>query len=42
MKVAVIGHTGMGGSALTDILLSRGHEVTGLSLDADKAPSRPD
>ena len=41
MKVAVIGHTGMGGSALTEILLARGHEVTGLSLDADKAPSQP-
>jgi putative NADH-flavin reductase len=41
MKVAVIGHTGMGGSALTDVLLSRGHEVTGLSMDANEAPSRP-
>ncbi|WP_316862869.1 NAD(P)H-binding protein [uncultured Cohaesibacter sp.] len=40
MKVAVIGHTGMGGSALTQQLLSRGHEVTGLSLDAEKVPSR--
>jgi putative NADH-flavin reductase len=41
VKVAVVGHTGMGGSALTEILLARGHEVTGLSLDADKAPSQP-
>ncbi|WP_319411618.1 NAD(P)H-binding protein [uncultured Cohaesibacter sp.] len=39
MKVAVIGHTGMGGSALTQQLLSRGHEVTGLALDAEKVPS---
>ncbi len=41
MKVVVIGHTGMGGSAITDVLLGRGHEVTGLSLDVDKAESRP-
>ena len=40
MKVAVIGHTGMGGSAVTGILLDRGHEVTGLALDADKAAPR--
>ncbi len=39
MKVAVIGHTGMGGRALTDILLSRGHIVTGLAIDAEKVPS---
>lgn len=39
MKIAVIGHTGMGGKALTQILLDRGHEVTGLALDADKVPS---
>jgi putative NADH-flavin reductase len=41
MLVAVIGHTGMGGSALTDLLLGRGHEVTGISLDAEKVPSKP-
>lgn len=41
MRVAVIGHTGMGGSALTDVLLSRGHEVTGLALDADTVSARP-
>lgn len=39
MKVAVIGHTGMGGKALTEILLSRGHAVTGLALDAEKVAS---
>lgn len=40
MKVAVIGFTGMGGGALTEELLSRGHEVTGLALDADRVPDR--
>ncbi|APB71177.2 hypothetical protein PPYC1_12740 [Paenibacillus polymyxa] len=38
LKVAVIGHTGMGGKALTEILLKRGHSVTGISIDADKVP----
>lgn len=40
MKVAVIGHTGMGGAALTEVLLSRGHEVTGAAIDADKAEAQ--
>jgi putative NADH-flavin reductase len=31
MKIAVIGATGMVGSALTEELLNRGHEVTGIS-----------
>ncbi|MFJ9926328.1 MULTISPECIES: NAD(P)-dependent oxidoreductase [Streptomyces] len=31
MKVAVIGHTGMTGRALTEVLLRRGHRVTGVS-----------
>lgn len=38
MKVAVIGHTGMGGSAVTDELVRRGHEVTGLARHADRVP----
>jgi putative NADH-flavin reductase len=41
VKVAVIGHTGMGGSAITEVLLSRGHQVTGVSIDAGKAEPRP-
>lgn len=40
MKVAIIGHTGMGGKMLTDILTERGHQVTGLSAHAEKVPSR--
>ncbi len=40
LKVAVIGHSGMGGSALVDQLLQRGHTVTGLSIDADKVPEQ--
>ena len=41
MKVAVIGHTGMGGGALTEELLGRGHEVTGIARTADRwRPSR--
>jgi uncharacterized protein len=31
LKVAIIGHTGMGGRALVDALLARGHQVTGIS-----------
>jgi uncharacterized protein len=31
MKVAVIGHTGMGGGAVVGALLARGHQVTGIS-----------
>lgn len=37
MKIAVIGATGMVGSALTDELLSRGHEVTGISRHPPQA-----
>jgi putative NADH-flavin reductase len=40
MKVAVIGHTGMSGSALTDVLLQRGHQVTGICRHADKVAPR--
>lgn len=36
LNVAVIGHTGMGGSELTKILLNRGHKVTGIAIDADR------
>lgn len=41
MRVAVIGHTGMSGIALTDELLRRGHEVTGIARSADQVPARP-
>ncbi|WP_027349374.1 NAD(P)-dependent oxidoreductase [Halotalea alkalilenta] len=41
MKIAIIGHTGMSGQALTDILLSRKHEVLGLSHDISNAATRP-
>ena len=34
MKVAVIGHTGMGGAAIAAELVKRGHQVKGLSYDA--------
>ena len=40
MKVAVVGHTGMSGSALTDVLLSRGHQVTGIARHPDATPPR--
>jgi len=38
VRVAVIGHTGMGGKAITEELVRRGHQVTGLARNADKAP----
>lgn len=41
LKVAVIGHTGMGGSALVDLLLARGHRVTGISRKCEPAIERP-
>lgn len=41
LKVAIIGSTGMGGKMLTDILLKRGHIVTGVAIDADKEPNKP-
>lgn len=41
LKVAIIGSTGMGGKMLTDILLKRGHQVTGIAIDADKAAAKP-
>ncbi|ANP53147.1 putative NADH-flavin reductase [Streptomyces griseochromogenes] len=34
MRIAVIGHTGMTGTALVDTLLRRGHEVTGIARRA--------
>ncbi|CAM3613200.1 NAD dependent epimerase/dehydratase family protein [Vibrio aerogenes CECT 7868] len=40
MKVAVIGHSGMGGQAVVEQLLQRGHAVTGISIDADKVPAQ--
>ena len=39
MKVAVIGHTGMGGSAVTAELVRRGHQVRGLSFNANDVPA---
>lgn len=39
LNVAVIGHSGMGGLAVVNNLLQRGHQVTGISIDADKVPS---
>ncbi|CAG9000405.1 MAG: hypothetical protein CENE_02400 [Candidatus Celerinatantimonas neptuna] len=36
LNVAVIGHSGMGGAVLVDELITRGHQVTGISIDADK------
>lgn len=40
LKVAVIGHSGMGGDALVDELIARGHKVTGISIDADEVAER--
>lgn len=40
MKIAVLGATGMVGSALTDELLNRGHEVTGISRHPPQARIR--
>lgn len=40
LNVAVLGHSGMGGMALVDELLQRGHTVTGISIDADKVQDR--
>lgn len=42
MKVAVIGHTGMSGTVLVDLLVARGHEVTGIARQfcADAAARR--
>ncbi|MER5181064.1 NAD(P)H-binding protein [Streptomyces sp. NPDC002896] len=41
MKIAVLGHTGMGGKAISDALVERGHEVVGLSTHGEKIASRP-
>ncbi|MDX3537509.1 NAD(P)H-binding protein [Streptomyces sp. MB09-01] len=41
MRIAVIGHTGMGGRALTEVLLARGHRVTGISRGAKPSEDRP-
>lgn len=41
MKIAVIGATGMVGSALTDELLNRGHDVTGIARRASSLAERP-
>ena len=41
MKVAVIGHTGMGGGSLTEELLRRGHDVTGIARTADTVAPKP-
>jgi len=40
MKIAVIGHTGMGGQAIAETLVGRGHEIPGISAHAEKMPSR--
>src|SRR5258708_22651906 len=40
MKIAVIGATGMVGSALTEELVNRGHEVTGISRNPSSANAR--
>jgi uncharacterized protein len=40
MKIAVIGATGMVGSALTEELLNRGHQVTGISRNPTAANAR--
>src|SRR5580704_8303862 len=40
MKIAVIGATGMIGSALTEELLNRGHEVTGISRHPPQARAK--
>jgi len=39
LKIAVIGHTGMGGRALTKELLARGHQVTGLARTVPDTPA---
>src|SRR5882757_4850511 len=41
MKIAVIGATGMVGSALTEELLKRGHLVTGIARHARDTAGRP-
>lgn len=41
MKVAVIGATGKIGSKITAELLQRGHSVTAIARNPDKAPSHP-
>jgi putative NADH-flavin reductase len=40
MKVAVVGATGMIGSAVTEELLDRGHHVTGIARNSGKLPAR--
>lgn len=40
MRIAVIGATGMVGSALTEDLLNRGHEVTGISRHPSQARAK--
>lgn len=41
MKIAIIGYKGMGGTALTDVALSRGHNILGLDLRASTDDERP-
>ena len=41
MKIAVIGATGMVGSALTSELLERGHSVTGIARNTARLAERP-
>jgi putative NADH-flavin reductase len=42
MKVAVIGATGRIGSKITAELLRRGHSITAIARNPEKAPSHPD
>jgi putative NADH-flavin reductase len=41
MKVAVIGATGRAGSKIVEELARRGHQVTAIARQADKAPAAP-
>jgi len=41
MKVALIGASGVRGTAIREELLARGHEVTGIVRNPDKLPAKP-
>jgi putative NADH-flavin reductase len=40
VKIAVVGSTGMGGQLIVDQLVARGHDVSGIAIDADPAKDR--